>query len=197
MPNRSSTALISRLRTEAFALKFETGDLRPDPPHSLRIVAPPVCQPAGRHGVTQPQPPEPAMTMSSPLPEDAKAELDPIIGELSRLGFALLGTITRHTTSRGKPSWRCQAETDPRLHGPDIQGPREVKAKTVEGRGARSQSKGAHVSSGLPDAVDAPGKVREFTDAIRTFIDAWNQATRSPYLGHDRRREPRSRQRES
>ena len=70
-------------------------------------------------------------TMSSPVPQDAQAELDRIIGELSSLGFALPGTITRRMTRCGKPSCRCQAEQDPRLHGPYIQWTRAVKAKTV------------------------------------------------------------------
>ena len=69
--------------------------------------------------------------MSSPVPHDAQAELDRIIGELGSLGFALPGTITRRMTRCGKPSCRCQADQDPQLHGPYIQWTRAVKAKTV------------------------------------------------------------------
>jgi hypothetical protein len=74
--------------------------------------------------------PRPKAT-SIDVPTSAQAELDRIIDELAHLGFALPGTITRRMTRCGKPSCRCQADQDPRLHGPYIQWTRAVKAKTI------------------------------------------------------------------
>jgi hypothetical protein len=56
-----------------------------------------------------------------------------LAAQLSKVGFALPGSITRRYTHCGKPGCRCQA-SPPQPHGPYYQLTRKIAGKTVTTR---------------------------------------------------------------
>jgi hypothetical protein len=106
--------------------------------------------------------PRPKAT-SIDVPTSAQAELDRIIDELAHLGFALPGTITRRMTRCGRPSCRCQADQDPRLHGPYIQWTRAVKAKTI----TKTLSPAQHQT--YQPWIDNNRRLRQLTSDLHTL----------------------------
>ncbi len=67
--------------------------------------------------------------MDSPTQRQRRAQAA-IATELSRIGFALPGSLVSRTTACGKPGCRCQGDP-PVLHGPYLTWTRTVNGKTV------------------------------------------------------------------
>jgi hypothetical protein len=72
---------------------------------------------------------EPMAPASKPSPGQRQAQ-QRLARQLSKIGFALPGSIIERHMTCGKPGCRCQADP-PILHGPYIQWTRKVGNKTI------------------------------------------------------------------
>lgn len=117
--------------------------------------------------------PDPDKTMTAPNQHHQRAQAR-IAAELSRIGFALPGSLVSRSTACGKRGCHCQADP-PVLHGPYLTWTRTVNGKTV----TRKITQGQHAR--YRSWFDNARKLRQLVTELETLSLQAYEADNPPH----------------